>query len=165
MSARSFFRNFEDPGAPASAGRIPIFTVVVLPSMKFQFVYTGLRVRDLDANVRFFRDGLGMQELERSTIEETGGTVVYLASDPKGHKLELNWYPPGSKFDTAFVAGEALDHLFFEMPKGTRIEDAIAHLERHGGTLRIAPFKEGSGRIAYVDSPDGATVELYERGS
>lgn len=134
-------------------------------SMKFSFKYTGLRVRDLDAALRFFKDGLGMIEAERSVIEETGGTVVYLRSDGRDHPLELNWYPPGSHHDTPYEAGEALDHLFFEMERGTPIEQAIAHLERHGGKLRIAPFKEGGGRIAYVDSPDGHTIELYERGS
>jgi len=133
--------------------------------MKFTFSYTGLRVRDLEASVRFFRDGLGMMEASRSVVEETGGVVVYLKSAEGGHPLELNWYPPGSKFDSPFAPGEALDHLFFEMEKGARIESAIAHLVKHGGRLTIPPFKEGGGRIAYVDSPDGATIELYERGS
>lgn len=132
--------------------------------MKFTFAYTGLRVRDLDATVRFFRDGLGMTESSRDKISETGGVVVYLKSEGKEHPLELNWYPPGSRFDAPYEPGEALDHLFFEMERGTKLEDAIAHLERSGGKLRIAPFPEGGGRIAYVDSPDGHTVELYERG-
>lgn len=131
--------------------------------MKFTFAYTGLRARDLDKTLRFFRDGLGMQESSRDKISETGGIVVYLKSEGKDHPLELNWYPPGSRFDSAYEPGEALDHLFFEMERGTKLEDAIAHLEKHGGTLRIAPFAEGGGRIAYVDSPDGHTVELYER--
>lgn len=131
--------------------------------MKFTFSYTGLRVRDLDANVRFFTKGLGMTESSRDKISETGGVVVYLKSEEKGHPLELNWYPPGSTFDAPYEAGEALDHLFFEMERGTKIEDAIAHLEKHGGKLRIPPFAEGGGRIAYVDSPDGHTIELYER--
>lgn len=131
--------------------------------MKFTFSYTGLRVRDLDACVRFFRDGLGMTETGRDKIAETGGVVVYLKSGGEGHPLELNWYPPGSRFDSPYAPGEALDHLFFEMERGVKIEAAIRHLEQHGGKVRIEPFPEGGGRIAYVDSPDGHTVELYER--
>ncbi|HWH08733.1 MAG TPA: VOC family protein [Candidatus Thermoplasmatota archaeon] len=133
--------------------------------MKFTFHYTGLRVRDLDACLRFFVEGLGMRESSREKIPETGGVVVYLQSEGKEHPLELNWYPPGSRFDSPYNAGEALDHLAFHMEAGVRLEEAIAHLERHGGRLRIAPFPEGGGRIAYVDSPDGHTVELYERGA
>lgn len=129
--------------------------------MKFTFGYTGLRVRDLDACVRFFTQGLGMEEVERSTIKETGGIVVYLKSEGKEHPIELNWYPPGSAFDSKYEAGEALDHLAFDM-HDAKIEDAIRHLEKAGGKVRIAPFPEAGGRIAYVDSPDGHTIELYE---
>lgn len=131
--------------------------------MRFTFAYTGIRARDLDATLRFFTEGLGMKEVARSVIPETGGTVVDLVSEGKEHRLEINWYPPGSAFDAPYVAGEALDHLYFEMPRGTRIEDAIRHLERAGGKVRIEPFAEGGGRIAYVDSPDGHTIEVYER--
>lgn len=131
--------------------------------MKFTFTYTGLRVRDLDASVRFFTQGLGMTEASRDKIAETGGVVAYLKSEGKEHPLELNWYPPGSRFDAPYEPGEALDHLFFEMERGVKLEDAIAHLEKHGGKVRIPPFPEGGGRIAYVDGPDGHTVELYER--
>ena len=129
--------------------------------MKFTFGYTGLRVRDLDACVRFFTKGLGMKEVERTVIRETGGTIVNLESDGHEHRLELNWYPPGSRFDDPYVAGEALDHLAFDM-HDAKLEDAIRHLEKAGGKVRIAPFMEAGGRIAYVDSPDGHTIELYE---
>lgn len=130
--------------------------------MKFTFKYTGIRARDLDATVRFFKDGLGMKETGRDKIAETGGIVVNLRSEGAEHELEVNWYPEGSKFASPYVAGEALDHLFFKM-EGVTLEDAIAHLEKHGGKLRIPPFAEGGGRIAYVDSPDGHTVELYAK--
>lgn len=135
----------------------------VLRSMKFTFSYTGLRVVDLEANVRFFRDGLGMKETSRSDVAETGGKLVYLQSEGKEHPIELNWYPPGSPHATKYVAGEALDHLFFEMEPGVQLEDAIRHLERHGGKLRGEPFREGKGRLAYIDSPDGHTIELFQR--
>ena len=131
--------------------------------MEFTFTYTGIRAVDLDATVRFFTEGLGMKEVGRSVIAETRGMVVNLQSGEKEHQLEVNWYPPGSKHDAKYVAGEALDHLYFATPRGTKLEDAIRHLERAGGKLRIEPFAEGGGRIAYVDSPDGHTIELYER--
>ena len=131
--------------------------------MRFTFAYTGIRARELDATVRFFTHGLGMKEVARDVIPETGGTAVNLVSEGKEHVLEVNWYPPGSAHDAPYEPGEALDHLYFEMERGTRIEAAIERLLRHGGTLRIAPFPEGGGRIAYVDSPDGHTIEIYER--
>lgn len=130
--------------------------------MRFTWLYTGLRVRDLDASVAFFTRGLGMRERERSTIPETGGTIVELVGGAGGkdeHFLELNWYPPGSAHDTPYEPGEALDHLAFRIADGT-IEEAIRRLEQHGGKLRIPPFQEGQCILAYVDSPDGHTIEL-----
>jgi len=161
------------PGAPALMARNPFFSqrapgeatslgTRVAGAMKFAFAYTGIRAHDLAATVNFFTKGLGMKEVGRSLIEETGGTVVNLASDGKEHQLEVNWYPPGSKFADKYLPGEALDHLYFEMPRGEKLEPAIAHLQRAGGKVRIEPFAEGGGRIAYVDSPDGHTIELYE---
>lgn len=132
--------------------------------MDFAWKYTGLRVQDLDAALRFFRDGLGMRARFRFTIKETGGKIVELVSGDGKHYLELNWYPPGSEHATPYSPGEALDHLAFRI-KGGSIEDAIRHLEAHGGKLLIPPFQEGKCLLAYVDSPDGHTIELDAHGA
>lgn len=127
--------------------------------MRFTWLYTGLRARDLEATIAFFRDGLGMKVRERSKVPETGGEIVELVLGKGEQFLELNWYPPGSPHATPYEPGEALDHLAFRIQDGT-IEQAIKHLEKHGGKLRIPPFKEGQCILAYVDSPDGHTIEL-----
>src|SRR5688500_17935084 len=75
---------------PAPAGRSHILRGPHAAPMKFTFNYTGLRVRDLDANVRFFTQGLGMKETSRDKIPETGGVVCYLESEGHAHRLELN---------------------------------------------------------------------------
>jgi len=129
--------------------------------MQFAWKYTGVRVQDLPFAIRFYRDGLGMRVRFRFKIKETGGTIVELVSGDGKHFLELNHYPPGTEHATPYEPGEALDHLCFHV-KGGRLEEAIAHLEAHGGTLRIPPFKEGRCLLAYVDSPDGHTIELDE---
>jgi lactoylglutathione lyase len=130
-------------------------------AMRFSFGYTGLRVRDLEACLRFFKDGLGLKERGRWEVPETKGVYVDLVGDDEAHFIELNWYEPGSRFASPYEPGEALDHLQFRLEGGS-LRDAIAHLERHGGRLRIPPFREGPSTLAYVDSPDGHTVELSE---
>lgn len=132
--------------------------------MKFSFQYTGLRVTDLAAARRFFVDGLGMKVESESDVPETGGKLVYLTTEDGRQQLELNWYPPGSTHATRYEPGEALDHLGFGVHEGA-LRDAIKHLEAHGGKLRIEPFKEGQVTLAYVDSPDGHTVEIWEKKS
>ncbi|MBI4393190.1 MAG: VOC family protein [Euryarchaeota archaeon] len=129
--------------------------------MRFLFGYTGLRVVDLEANIRFFTQGLGMRLREGALVKETGGTLVELVAGDASHFLELNYYPPGNPYATPYSAGEALDHLNFKV-EGGKLDDAIETLEKAGGKLVIPPFREGGGRLAYVNSPDGHTVELRE---
>ncbi len=44
--------------------------------MKFEFSYTGVRVRDLDTSMAFYRDHLGTELISRSEIPETRGAVA-----------------------------------------------------------------------------------------
>lgn len=127
--------------------------------MRLNVYYTGLRVRDLDAAIAFYTTGVGLKLTGRSKVPETGGELAELALPGGAHFLELNWYPPGSKFATPYQPGEALDHLGVKV-EGATMQEAIAHLEEHGGKLSIPPFREGQSWLAYVDSPDGHTLEL-----
>jgi lactoylglutathione lyase len=127
--------------------------------MKLTCIYTGLRVRDLDAALDFYTKGLGLKLTARSKVEETGGELAELALPGGAHYLELNWYPEGTKFGTRYEPGEALDHLGVKV-EGATVKEAIRHLEQHGGKLSIPPFREASSWLAYVDSPDGHTIEL-----
>jgi lactoylglutathione lyase len=132
--------------------------------MRFRWMYTGLRVRDLPAAVRFYTEGLGLRVEEAQDIPETGGKIVELASDDGAHYLELNWYPPGSPHATPYVPGEALDHLAFRIEGGT-LEEALRRLEAAGGKRTLAPFREGRCILAFVESPDGHTIELDDHGA
>lgn len=132
--------------------------------MQFRWTYTGLRVQDLDAALAFYVEGLGMRVRYKQRIPETGGRIVELVSGDAKHPLELNWYPRGSEYATPYEPGEALDHLAFRI-RGGSIEGAIRRLEAHGGKLVIPPFEEGKCVLAYVDSPDGHTIELDQHGA
>lgn len=127
--------------------------------MRFRFGYTGLRVTDLEASLRFFRDGLGMRVVRRVDVPEVDGELVLLQTPGAPQLLELNWYAPGTRFDTPYSAGEGLDHLQFRIEDGT-MDAAIARLEAHGGTLVIPPFEAGPVITAFVNGPDGHTIEL-----
>lgn len=129
--------------------------------MEFRWTYTGVRVQDVDAALRFYVQGLGMRMRFQFRIKETRGRILELVSGDGKHFLELNWYPPGSEHATPYVPGEALDHFCFKVKDAT-LGQAIAHLEQHGGRLTIPVFKEGKSVLAYVDSPDGHTIELSQ---
>ena len=118
--------------------------------------YVGIRVTNLTASLRFFTQGLGLAELRRGKMFHGG--VWVLLEDPVSHqRVELNWYPRGSKYATPFTAGEGLDHLGFRVSNVA----AVGRRLRAAGAKRIEEFREGSVvEVAYYEGPDSLWVEL-----
>ncbi len=125
--------------------------------MKSKLTYTGIRVKNIDESVDFYVKLLGMKETGRSKIEAAGGEVVSLQSEPGGHEIELNYYPPGSKFFSNYVAGEGLDHLAFH------VEDLDKALEEaaKAGHPAVLEMKGQTSRWAYIQDPNGIYIELF----
>ena len=46
-----------------------------------KYLHTMIRVHDLDAALRFFRDGLGLREARRMENEAGRFTLIFLAAD------------------------------------------------------------------------------------
>jgi catechol 2,3-dioxygenase-like lactoylglutathione lyase family enzyme len=118
-----------------------------------------LRVRDLDAALRFWRDAMGCT-VERSSDAlglhqlRAGDSLIDLVpvDGPLGR---LGGAPAG-------VEGRNVDHVALTLAAFD--EAAIrAHLERHGvapGDVAPRSGAEGMGPSMYVKDPDGNTVEL-----
>jgi lactoylglutathione lyase len=123
--------------------------------MKFRFYYTGIRVRDLNRSLRFYREGLGMKEVGRGTMPH-GGRYVHLRGPGSVQRLELNWYPPGTRFHGPYRRGEELDHLAFVV---SDVGEAYRHLLRRGAKPAVPP-ERSKGTEAYVKDPDGIWIEL-----
>jgi lactoylglutathione lyase len=125
--------------------------------MNGKFTYTGIRVQDLDASIRFYGQLLGMRETGRSRFEATGGEVVSMKSPDGGPELELNYYPPGSPHYSKFAVGDGLDHLAFQVPD---LDAAIREAEAAGHSV-VLEMKTPSSRWAYILDPDGVYIELF----
>ena len=125
--------------------------------MKAKLTYTGIRVKDLDASVKFYTTVLGMKEAGRSTIDTAKGTVVNLVSEDGGHPLELNHYEKGSPFDTKYDVGEGLDHLAFQVED---LDQALAEAKEAGYPL-VKEMKTATSRWAYIQYPNGIWIELF----
>ena len=121
-----------------------------------RYLHTMLRVRDLDAALKFFGT-LGLRETRRQPNEAARFTLVFLGSgdpgDPAEIELTYNWdqkepYPTGRFFG----------HLAFE------VDDIYQFCERieSQGVEVLRPPRDG--RMAFVKSPDGHSVELLQRG-
>ncbi len=122
-----------------------------------RFLHTMLRVRDLDAAVAFFGK-LGLREIRRRSSDGGRFTLVFLATETAGDAAEIeltyNWdqkdpYPTGRFFG----------HLAFE------VEDIYAKCAelRDAGVAILRPPRDG--RMAFIQSPDGHSVELLQKGA
>src|SRR5437899_984729 len=129
--------------------------------MEFRFVYTGLRVRDIERSLQFYTEILGMEVVDPlKSYEPTSGKAVTVRSPGSSQLLELNWYEEGSRYGTAYVNGEELDHLGFEVED---LQDAVKRLEEKGVKVGVRPGTIGGWREAFVKDRDGMWIELVLR--
>ncbi len=114
-----------------------------------------LRVRDLDAALDFYVGKLGLREMRRRESEAGRFTLVFLAAEDESFEIELtyNWDQK-----EPYSVGRFFGHLAFEVDD---IYDKCAALER-AGVLVLRPPRDG--RMAFIKSPDGQSVELLQRG-
>jgi catechol 2,3-dioxygenase-like lactoylglutathione lyase family enzyme len=85
------------------------------------------------------------------------GTFVWLRDQRTRYVLELNYYPPGSRFHERYVTGSEMDHLGFTIRD---VEPVLARLRRAGVRRPVADFTEGSIRLTFVKDPDGIWIEF-----
>ena len=124
--------------------------------MKADFIYTGIRVRDLERSIAFYTKILNMQVTDRQKIKEVDGEVVSLRSKKGGPELELNFYEKGSTHDAPYTVGEGLDHLAFRVGK---MDEAIREAEAAGYPV-VLDVKTAKSRWVYIQDPDGIYIEL-----
>jgi lactoylglutathione lyase len=127
-----------------------------------RYLHTMVRVKDLDASLHFYTTVLGLQEIRRFENEQGRYTLVFLAArddlaTAKEHlapciELTYNW-------DTEdYTSGRNFGHLAYEVDN---IYDYCQQLQDHGITINRPPRE---GRMAFVRSPDGISIELLQKG-
>ncbi len=125
-----------------------------------RLLHTMLRVKDLDASLRFYTEQLGMRLLRRHDFPAGRFTLAFVGyGDESGHSvLELthNW----GRDD--YTLGDAFGHVAI----GVADIHAVCERLRAGGvpiTREPGPMQHGSTVIAFVEDPNGYKIELIER--
>jgi lactoylglutathione lyase len=121
-----------------------------------KYLHTMVRVTDVDASLKFYRDALGLRELRRIENDQGRFTLVFLAAPgDESAQIELTY-----NWDShSYGGGRNFGHVAYE------VEDIYATCRRlmeHGVTISRPPR---DGRMAFVRSPDGISVELLQRGA
>jgi lactoylglutathione lyase len=130
-----------------------------------RYLHTMLRVRNLDAALKFYRDALGLKEVRRVNNEKGRFTLVFLCapddegllaqSKGRGQPLvELTYNYDEEDYGEARYFG----HLAYEVDD---IYATCARLQSLGIVINRPPR---DGQMAFVRSPDHQSVELLQKG-
>ena len=119
-----------------------------------KYLHAMVRVRDLDASLHFFRDALGLVETRRNDYPQGRFTLVYLAAPANPDvEVELTF----NYDDEDYGGARNFGHIAFAVDD---IYAACERLQRHGVTINRPPR---DGRMAFVRSPDGISIELLQK--
>ena len=127
-----------------------------------QYLHTMVRVGDVDRSLDFYCNKLGLEEVRRMDSEQGRYTLIYLtapgdearARADAAPMLELtyNWD------EHEYAGGRNFGHLAFG------VDDIYATCRRlmDEGVVINRPPRDG--RMAFVRSPDGISIELLQKG-
>jgi lactoylglutathione lyase len=120
-----------------------------------KYLHTMVRVTNLEESLAFYCDKLGLQQTRRVDNAKGRFSLVFLsAPGDEAAQVELtyNWDPE------VYTGGRNFGHLAY------RVADIYAlcqRLQDKGVTINRPPR---DGRMAFVRSPDGISIELLQEG-
>ena len=127
-----------------------------------QFLHTMIRASHLDNTLDFFCNKLGLVEVNRYDSDAGRFTLVFLAAPAdleRAHKdqaplveITYNWDPE------TYDSGRNFGHLAYRVDD---IYGTCEHLMAQGVVINRPPR---DGRMAFIRSPDGISVELLQAG-
>ncbi|MEM7469823.1 MAG: VOC family protein [Pseudomonadota bacterium] len=126
--------------------------------MKIEFLHTMVRVKDLDASIKFY-ELLGLKERRRTDHEGGRFTLVFMC--PPGQEdgradVELTYNWDGD--DALPSDSRHFGHLAYRVEN---IYDKCQELMDAGVVINRPPR---DGHMAFVRSPDNVSVELLQMG-
>lgn len=128
-----------------------------------RYLHTMVRIKDIDASLKFYTEIFGLQEVRRTENEKGRFTLIFLAASEdveaaraqKAPCLELtyNWDAED------YTGGRNFGHLAYEVDN---IHEFCQHLMDKGVTINRPPR---DGNMAFIKTPDDISIELLQRGA
>ena len=127
-----------------------------------RFLHTMIRASDLDKTLQFFVAQLGLVEVRRYDSEQGRFTLVFLAAPGDAEDAEIKQSPLVEityNWDAEdYDGGRNFGHLAYRVDN---IYETCQKLSDAGVVINRPPR---DGRMAFVKSPDGISIELLQEG-
>ena len=127
-----------------------------------KYLHTMVRIKDIDESLHFYCTILGLREVRRYDNEKGRFTLIFLVANDQYNnvqenqspllELTYNWDPE------VYHGGRNFGHLAFQVEN---IYLICNRLQEYGVTINRPPK---DGRMAFVKSPDGISIELLQKG-
>jgi lactoylglutathione lyase len=127
-----------------------------------EYLHTMVRVSDLDAALDFYCAKLGLKEMRRMESEAGRFTLVFLAAPGDAERagqsqapmveLTYNWD------SETYAGGRNFGHLAY------RVDDIYGLCRRLADSGVVINRPPRDGRMAFIRSPDGISIELLQKG-
>ena len=120
-----------------------------------KYLHTMVRVKDLDESLDFYCKKLGLTEARRHEVEAGRFTLIFLKADEDdGPEVELTYNWDSEEYS----GGRNFGHLAYS------VDDIYAYCQglMDKGVVINRPPRDG--RMAFVRSPDGISIEILQAG-
>ena len=127
-----------------------------------RYLHTMVRVGDLDAALNFYCNVLGLVEIERKENPAGRFTLVFLAAPEDAPHAHERWSPmielTYNWDEHEYAGGRNFGHLAY------RVKNIYAACQKFLDAGIVVNRPPRDGRMAFVRSPDGISIELLQEG-
>ena len=128
-----------------------------------EYLHTMVRISNVEESLDFYCNKLGMVEVRRTESEAGRYTNIFLSAPGDAESAKENWSPTIEltfNWDPEeYSGGRNFGHLAFQVDN---IYELCGSLQRNGVTINRPPRE---GRMAFIKSPDGVSIELLQKGN
>ena len=125
--------------------------------MHMKYLHTMVRIENIEESLHFYCTVLGLKEIKRKESEEGKYTLIFLGAENSSNEtglLELTFNWDQEKYS----GGRNFGHLAYSVKD---IYKTCEKIQKSGITINRPPR---DGRMAFIKSPDGISIELLQEG-
>lgn len=123
-----------------------------------KFLHSMIRVKDIDASLKFYKELLNMELKEERRLEDC--TLYFLSDEENTCQIELTYNDETP--ENGYANGNCFGHFAFSCEDLDKFSEKVNAL---GYKYLYEPFDlNGKGsKIAFINDPDGNEIELIEK--